>query len=63
LTRLKQRLARLARAQLADLASNPASNPVSDTAGPSSEPSDGAEVSEAGDLTGATDCNDTPSSK
>ena len=63
LTRLKQRLARLARAQLADLASNPASNPVSNTADPSPNPSDQGEASEAGDLTGATDLNDTPSSE
>lgn len=59
LTRLKERLARLARAQLAD----PANNPVPDAVDPSSDSSNPHEVSKAHDLTDATDPDDTPVSE
>ena len=57
LARLKKRLARLARAQLAD----PASNPIDNDTDPPSDPDDHA--GDNGDLTGTTDPNDTPISE
>ncbi|MGA8759394.1 MAG: DUF5681 domain-containing protein [Stellaceae bacterium] len=56
LARLKKRLARLARAQMAD----PARNPVDNDTDSSSDPDD---PGDNGDLTGTTDPNDTPISE
>ncbi len=59
LAQLKKRLARLARAQLAD----PASNPIDNDTDPPSEPGDADDPGNNGDLTGTTDPNDTPVSE